>query len=98
MDTQKHLTEIAMDINGVLGDLSEIINDAIKEHLAKLGLPENEVEAIWRLADNSVMINLYIANGDPYVKNEDVGEIIAEVLASLKILNIENTSPEKTTS
>lgn len=84
---EKKLSDTQLDINGAIGDLADLCSEKIKETLKAFGLPEPVIQAIWELEGCGTMLNLYIAKGDPYVKNADVGEDVANILEKLKILD-----------
>jgi len=84
---EKKLSDTALKINGAIGDLADLCFEKIQESLKAFDLPEPVAQAISNLADNATMLNLYIANGSPYVKHEDLGNNVAEICEALIILD-----------
>lgn len=81
------MEKIRLDINGPIGDLSDLAFEKIRESLKAFDLPKPVQTAICDLADSAVMLNLYIANGSPYVKNQDLGDNVATICEALIILD-----------
>ena len=80
-------TSVELEINGAIGELSDLAFEKIRESLRAFDLPKPVQTAICDLADSAVMLNLYIANGSPYVKNQDLGNNVATICEALAILD-----------
>jgi hypothetical protein len=83
---------LSTDINGILGDLSDLAFEKIKSSLKVLELPEHIQKAIYGLATEADMLNICIVGG--LNSTDDIGGVISRTFGHLETLD--KIYPERT--